>query len=417
MDVPRKDAGRKRLIRRIVWGSLIVITVPLISWGLKRLKPAAPTVEGATVWKDVVKRGPMRVDHRGLGTLVPEETLLIPATTNGRVDKRLVLAGTPIQPDTILFELSNPELQTDMLQAEYQLKSAEAHYTDLKVQLESHGLDQKAVAAQVNSDYNVAKLQADRDNELVKEGLIPDLTMKLSAVKAQELSTRTKIEEQRLASAQEGLEAQLAVQRVEIDRLRAMYQLKKSQVDALKVRSGIRGIMQQLLVEVGQQVTAGFALCKVTQPEKLKAELKIAETQAKDIQIGQNASIDTRNGIIPGKVSRIDPASINGTVTVDVKLIGALPTGARPDLSVDGSVEIENLADVVYVGRPVFGQPNSTITLFKMEPDGQHASRTKVTLGRASVNNIEIVDGLKVGDTVILSDMSAQDLHDRIRLN
>jgi HlyD family secretion protein len=417
MDVPRKDAGRKRLIRRIVWGSLIVITVPLISWGLKRLKPAAPTVEGATVWKDVVKRGPMRVDHRGLGTLVPEETLLVPATTNGRVDKRLVLAGTLIQPDTILFELSNPELQTDMLQAEYQLKSAEAHYTDLKVSLESHGLDQKALAAQVTSDYNVAKLQADRDNELVKEGLIPDLTMKLSAVKAQELSTRTKIEEQRLASAQEGLEAQLAVQRVEIDRLRAMYQLKKSQVDALKVRSGIRGIMQQLLVEVGQQVTAGFALCKVTQPEKLKAELKIAETQAKDIQIGQNASIDTRNGIIPGKVSRIDPASINGTVTVDVKLMGALPTGARPDLSVDGSVEIENLADVVYVGRPVFGQPNSTITLFKLEADGQHASRTKVTLGRASVNNIEIVDGLKVGDTVILSDMSAQDLHDRIRLN
>ncbi len=417
MDIPRQGAGRKRLIRRIIFGVIILAAVPLITWGLSRLKPAAPTVERATVWIDPVKRGPMKREVRGLGTLVPEETLLIPATTNGRVDHRLVLAGTPIQPDTVLFDLSNPELQTDTVQAEYALKSAEAKLTDLRVQLESHGLDQKAIAAQVTSDYNVAKLQAERDEALEKDGLIPALTMKLSTVKAQELSTRTKIEEQRLASAQEAVEAQLAAQRVDIERLRAMYQLKKSQVEALKVRAGTRGIMQQLLVEVGQQVTAGTALCKVTQPEKLKAELKIAETQAKDILIGQNAAIDTRNGIIPGKVSRIDPASINGTVTVDVKLMAALPAGARPDLSVDGTVELENLADVVYVGRPVFGQPNSTITLFKIEPDGQHASRTKVTLGRSSVNTIEVVEGLKVGDQVVLSDMSAQDAHERIRLN
>ena len=417
MDIPRKDASRKRLIRRIVYGAVVAITVPLITWGLNRLKPAAPTVERATVWLDTVKRGPMKREVRGLGTLVPEEILFIPAITDGRVERRLVLPGPEVSADTVLFELSNPELQTDMLQAEYALKSAEAHYTDLKVQLESHGLDQKATAAQVNSDYNQAKLAADRDNALNKEGLLSDLTVKLSEVKAQELATRTKLEEQRLASAQEGLEAQLAVQRVEIDRLRAMYELKKSQVSQLKVRAGTRGMMQELMVQVGQRVTAGTALCKVTQPEKLKAELKIAETQTKDIMIGQNASIDTRNGLIPGKVSRIDPASINGTVTVDVKLMAALPQGARPDLSVDGTIELENLADVVYVGRPVFGQPNSTITLFKLESDGQHASRTQVKLGRSSVNTIEIVEGLRVGDQVVLSDMSAQDAHDRIRLN
>jgi HlyD family secretion protein len=419
MDVPRKDAGRKRVIRRVVWIASIVIALAGITFAVSRLKPAAPSVEMATLWPDTVKRGPMRVDRRGLGTLVPEEKLVVPANTDGRVEKRLVLPGQDavVKPDTVLMILTSPELENSMVDAEYQLKTAEAMYDDLKVQLASKGLDQKATAATVNSDYKQAKLQADRDIELAKEGLLPDLQAKLSAVKSDELAQRTKLEEQRLAMADEAVKAQLAAQRAKIDQLRAMYELKKSQVAALKVRAGTNGIMTELLVEVGQRVVAGTALARITQPWKLKAELKIAETQAKDIAIGQDAQIDTRNGIIPGKVSRIDPSVINGTRTVDVRLTGALPPGAVPDLSVDGTIEVENLRDVVYVGRPVFGQPNSTITLFKIDPDGKGATRVPVKLGRTSVNSIEILDGLRVGDRVILSDMSAMDGHDRIRLN
>jgi len=419
MDVPRKDAGRKRVIRRVVWIVAIVIALAGITFAVSRLKPAAPSVEMATLWPDTVKRGPMRVDRRGLGTLVPEEKLVVPANTDGRVEKRLVLPGQDavVKPDTVLMILTSPELENSMVDAEYQLKTAEATYDDLKVQLASKGLDQKATAATVNSDYKQAKLQADRDTELAKEGLLPDLQAKLSAVKSEELEQRTKLEEQRLAMADEAVKAQLAAQRAKIDQLRAMYELKRSQVAALKVKAGTNGIMTELLVEVGQRVVAGTALARITQPWKLKAELKIAETQAKDIAIGQDAQIDTRNGIIPGKVSRIDPSVINGTRTVDVRLTAALPPGAVPDLSVDGTIEVENLSDVVYVGRPVFGQPNSTVTLFKIDPDSKGATRVPVKLGRTSVNSIEILDGLRVGDRVILSDMSAMDGHDRIRLN
>ena len=417
MDIPRKDAGRKRLIRRIVYITIVVIAVPLITWALSRLKPAAPSVEMATLWPDTVKRGPLKVERRGLGTLAPEEILFIPATTDGRVEKRLVQQGDRVKPETVLFVLTNPELENQMVDAEYQAKTAEATYDDLKVQLQSKGLDQKAAAATVNSDYKQAQLKADRDRELAKEGLIPDLDEKLSTVKAEELSQRTKLEAQRLAIADEAVKAQLAAQRAKIDQLRSMFMLKKSQVEALKIRAGIDGIITELLVQVGQRVPAGTALAKATQPWRLKAELKIAETQAKDILLGQDAQIDTRNGFIPGKVIRIDPSVINGTRTVDVRLIGALPSGAVPDLSVDGTIEIENLKDVVYVGRPVFGQPNSTVTLFKVDPDGKGAERTTVKLGRTSVNTIEVLDGLKVGDRVILSDMQAWDGHNRIRLN
>ncbi len=419
MDVPRKDAGRKRLIRRITLGAIVVITVPLITWALSRLKPAAPSVEMATLWPDTVKRGPMKREVRGLGTLVPEETLLVPANTDGRVERRLVLPGqdATVKPDTVLMVLTSPELENSMVDSEYQLKTAEATYTDLRMTLEKQGLDQKAAAATVNSDYKQAKLTADRDKELNKEGLIPDIQKELSTVKADELAQRAKLEQERLAFSKEQVQAQLAAQKAKIDQLRAMYELKKSQVEALKVKAGTNGIMTELLVQVGQRVTAGTPLAKITQPWKLKAELKIAETQAKDIAIGQDAQVDTRNGIIPGKVMRIDPSVINGTRTVDVRLVGALPPGAVPDLSVDGTIELENLSDVVYVGRPVFGQPNSTITLFKIDPDGKGAERSTVKLGRSSVNTIEVLDGLKVGDKVILSDMSAQDGHDRIRLN
>jgi HlyD family secretion protein len=419
MDVIRKDAGRKRVIRRIIYITVFVVALGGITFAVTRLKPAAPSVEMATLWPGTVKRGAMRVDRRGLGTLVPEEKLVVPAQTDGRVDKRLLLPGQDavVKPDTVLMILSSPELENAMVDAEYQLKTAEATYTDTQMTLEKQGLDQKAAAATVSSDYKQAKLTADRDQELAKEGLIPDLQEKLSAVKADELAQRTKIEEERLDFQKQQVQAELAAQRAKVDQLRAMYELKKSQVEALKVKAGTNGIMTELLVEVGQRVTAGTALARITQPWKLKAELKIAETQAKDIAIGQDAQIDTRNGIIPGKVSRIDPSVINGTRTVDVRLIGALPPGAVPDLSVDGTIEIENLSDVVYVERPVFGQPDTTTSLFKIDPDSKGATRVNVKLGRGSVTTIEVLDGLKVGDRVILSDMSAWDGHDRLRLN
>jgi HlyD family secretion protein len=419
MDVPRRDAKRKRLIRRVSYLSISLVFLVGITFVVTRLKPAAPSVEAATLWPGTVKRGPMKRDVHGLGTLVPEEKRVVPATTDGRVERRLLLPGQDavVKPDTVLIILNNPELENAMVDAEYQLKTAEATYTDTQMTLEKQGLDQEAAAATVSSDYEQAKLTADRDNELAKEGLIPDLQEKLSAVKARELAQRTKLEERRLAFQKRQVQAQLAAQRARIDQIRAMYELKKSQVEALKVKAGTNGIMTELLVDEGQRVTVGTALARITQPWKLKAELKISETQAKDIAIGQDAQIDTRNGIIPGKVARIDPSVINGTRTVDVRLIDALPPGAVPDLSVDGTIVLENLSDVVFVERPVFGQPNTTITLFKLDPDSKGASRVPVKLGRGSVTTIEVLDGLKVGDRVILSDMSAWDGRDRLRLN
>jgi HlyD family secretion protein len=318
---------------------------------------------------------------------------------------------------TPLIKLSNPQLTLDALDMQWQVKQAEANLANLKVTLESARLDQTAKAAQVQSDLVMSKLKYERDAELNKQGLTPDLTMQLSKATSDELGHRYEIEKKRLEINDDSIAAQLAAQQVQVEKLRAAYQLKKEQVEALTILAGATGVLQQLPVEEGQRVTPGTILAKVAQPQKLKAELKIAETQAKDIQIGLPASIDTRNGIIPGHVIRIDPAVLNGTVTVDVKLEGALPDGARPDLSVDGTVEIERLNDVVYVGRPVFGQANSTVSLFKIDPATKEATRVQVKLGKSSVNTIEILDGLKVGDQVILSDMSAWDAHNRIRLN
>jgi HlyD family secretion protein len=422
MDVPRKDAAKKRLIKRIIIGAVILAAIPAITIALGRLKPAAPGVELSTLWPDTVRRGPMVRDVRGLGTLVPEDTLLIPATTDGRIDKILIRPGTPVRPDSVILIMSNPELQTALLDAEYTLKAAQAAYTDLRVTLEKQALDLRATAAQVSSDYHTAKLKAERDDALVKEGLVAQVDAKISDVMAQELATRNEIEEKRLNINQESVEAQLAAQKVKLDQLAAEYELKKQQVEALKVRAGTEGMLQALPapVEEGQKVLAGTALGKVAQPWKLKAELKIAETQAKDVTIGQPAVIDTRNGLVKGTVSRIDPAVLNGTVTVDVKLEGteSLPRGVlRPDLSVDGTIELERLDDVVYMGRPVFGQAESTVSLFKIEPEGKYANRIQVKLGRASVNTIEVREGLKVGDRVILSDMSAWDNYERIKLN
>lgn len=419
MDIPRTGARRKKIIRGIVVGVVLLAAIPAVTIGLSRLKPAAPSVEMSTLWPDTVKRGPMLREVRGLGTLVPEDTLLIPATTDGRVERILIKPGTPVKTDSVIMILTSQELDTALLSAEYALKAAEADFANLRVTLEKNKIDMQATAAQVGADYNTAKLKADRDSALAKEGLFSDVDAKISVVTADELKGRFDLEQKRLAINSQSDDAQLAAQQVKVEQLRADFNLKKSQVDQLKVRAGVDGMLQQLPtpVEEGQKVTAGTPLAKVSQPSKLKAELKIAETQVKDIAIGQSAVVDTRNGLIDGHVSRIDPSILNGTVTVDVALKGPLPPAARPDLSVDGTIQLEKLDDVVFVGRPVFGQQDSTVQLFKVEPDGKYANKVKVGFGKSSVNTIEVKSGLQVGDKVILSDMSAYDSYDRIRLN
>ncbi|HEX2523342.1 MAG TPA: HlyD family efflux transporter periplasmic adaptor subunit [Terriglobia bacterium] len=417
MDIQRPSMARRRRIKRIVYSAAGLLLVLGISLGLSRLKPAAPSVEWSTVWPDTVKRGPMLRQVRGNGTLVPEEIRWIPALTEGRVERLRLLPGAPVRADTVLLDLSNPQLDLDLLDAQSQLKAGEAEYLDLQVSLESQRLDQQAAAAKVQAEYNQAKLQADRDEILAREGLTPDLTLKLSKVIAEELANRYEIEKKRLEIYAESIKAQLAVQKTKVEQYRALYELRKSQVDALHVKAGTDGVLQQLPVEVGESVAPGTNLARVAEPKRLKAALKIPETQAKDIMIGQPAVIDTRNGTIPGRVTRIDPASENGTVTVDVALAGELPKGARPDLSVDGTIELERLDDVLYVGRPVQAQQESLVTLFRVDPDRRGAVRVKVRFGRSSVNTIEVIEGLTVGDQVLLSDMSTWDAYDRIRLN
>lgn len=422
MDIPRKNARRKKAIRLATGIAVTVAVIGGVSYGLARLKPAAPPVELSTVWPDTVKRGTIPREVRGLGTLIPEDTMLITATTEARVERILIRPGTPVKADSIVMIMNSPELETALMGAEYAVKAGEADYANLKVTLEKEILDMQAMAAQVGADFNTARMQADRDASLAKENLLPAVDAKISEVKAQQLEGRYKLEQKRLSINNQAETARLQAQAVKVEQFRAEYNLKKRQVDQLKVRAGFDGMLQQLPlpllpVEEGQKVTAGTALGKVAVPTHLKAELKIPETQVKDIAIGQPALVDTRNGVIDGKVFRIDPSIINGTVTVDVRLIGALPASARPDLSVDGTITLEKLEDVIYVGRPVFGQENSTVQLFRIEPQGKYANKVKVTFGRSSVNNIEIKDGLKVGDRVILSDMSQYDAYDRIRLN
>ena len=428
MDIPRKDARKKKIVRLVV--TLLVVTGSgvAITIGLGKLKPAAPGVEMSTLWPDTVKRGPMLRDVHGLGTLVPVDTMLVTATTDGRVERIMIRPGTPVKADSTIMILSSPTLETALVNAEYALKAAEADYQNLQVTLQKALLDMKSTVATVQADYNTAKLQADRDRALAKENLLPEVDAKISEVKAQQLADRLKLEQERLQTHAQAEAAQLAAQKVKVEQCRADYNLRKSEEDQLKVRAGFDGTLQALPppmvpVEEGQKVAAGQPLGKIAQPSHLKAELKIAETQVKDIAIGQPAVIDTRlagggsNGLIEGKVARIDPSILNGTVTVDVALSGKLPLGARPDLSVDGTIQLEKLDDVLYVGRPVFGQQDATVQLFKLDADGKYASKVKVTFGRSAVNTIEVKEGLKVGDRVILSDMSQYDNYDRIKLN
>jgi HlyD family secretion protein len=417
MDVPRKSAKNKKRIRKILYSLTAVVAVALITVGVSRLKPADPSAPDGTLFKDTVKRGTMLRQVRGLGTLVPEEIRYIPAISQGRVEKRLVQQGDHVQAGSILIELSNPEIQQAFFDAESQYRAAEANLNTLKAQMGKQILDQTSTLAQVSSDYKKAKMQSEVFEDLGKKGLKSSLEVKLQEMAASDLEQRQKIEEQRLTASRDEVKARLAAEDERVRQLKDAVQLKRSQLDALKVRAGIDGVLQTVEVQVGQQVTVGQNLARVANPMRLKAELKIAETQAKDIQLGQEVSIDTRNGVIPGKVIRIDPSVQNGTRTVDASLNGELPKGAVADLSVDGTIQLERLDNILYVSRPVHGQENSTVGLFKVEPDRTAASRVQVKLGRSSVNTIEVLDGLKEGDLVILSDTSQWDNADRIRLN
>jgi HlyD family secretion protein len=416
MDVPRPHVARQKRKRRLIIAAASVLGIILITVVVSRLKPAAMSVDRAAVWVDTVKRGPMLRQVRGLGTLVPEDIRWIAAAKDGRVEKIVVRPGAHVEPDTLLVELSSPDLQQAARDAELKEKAAEAELTTLRATLQRELLNQESTSAQVHSEFQQARMEAETNDSLKKNGLIADLEYKTSIIKRDELANRDAIEEKRLAFARDSIEPQLAAKQAEVEQLKASAEMRMNEVENLHVRAGMTGVLQQLPVEVGQRVTPGTNIARVADPTKLKAQIKIAETQAKDIQINQPASIDTRNGIISGHVIRVDPAVEQGTVTVDVALDGALPKGARPDLSVDGTIELERLDNVLYVGRPAFAQDGATVGVFKLASNGE-AVRMPVHFGRSSVNTIEILDGLKEGDQVILSDTSAYDSHDRIRLN
>jgi HlyD family secretion protein len=412
---PATVAKRKKIKRAIMATSGLVVII-LITIGVSRLKPAAPSVDRAAVWVDTVERGPMLRLVRGSGTLVPEDIRWINTTTQGRVDRILLRPGASVTPGTVILELSNPELQQSVKEAELALQSALAAYENRKAELERGLLEQQSELASIETQYNNSVMNLEAQEALLKDGLVSTIQVKQIRSQTADLANRLAISKKQLENTQNGLKSQLAPQEAEVAQRRAQYQLRLQQLDDLKVKAGMTGVLSQVPVEVGAQVGPGTNLARVADPTRLKAEVRIAETQTKDIRIGQVAEVDTRNGIIPGRVIRIDPASEGGTVGVDIALEGELPPGARPDLSVDGTITLEKLPDVIKVGRPAFGQENSTVMLFKLDGNGE-AHRVKVQLGRTSVNEIEILEGLQPGDEVILSDMSAQDAYDRIRLN
>jgi HlyD family secretion protein len=419
MDISRPDLKVKKR-RRQAWmiGAGIVV-LAAVTFLVMRLKPAAPSVDRSIVWTDTVKRGPMVVQVRGLGTLVPREDAIrqIPAQTEATVVRIRTLPGTVVTPDTVLLDLSDPTLSQGAIDAELSLKEAQADLNNIQVKVQSDLMAQKSAAATVNADYSQAQRQAKTDKALYGLGVISGLVYNASQGKADELSTRNKLEEQTVDINEKAIQSQLAVQQAKVAQAQAIYALKKQQLDSLSVRAGISGVLTDLPMAVGQHVAIGTMVAQVVQPNQLKAQLRIPETQVKDIQLGQPASIDTHNGVAEGTVSRIDPAVQNGTVTVDVKLVGALPDGARKDLSVDGVIDLDRLSNVLYVGRPAFGNPNSTISLFRLDQDSKGAVRVPVKVGQASVNAIQVQQGLHEGDQVILSDMSRYDTTDRIRLD
>jgi HlyD family secretion protein len=418
MDIARPEFKERKRKRQIAVGALIAVVVTAMTIVVYRLRPAAPTVERGTVWTDSVKRGSMLRQVRGIGSLVPsqESVLQIPAETEATVVRIRMLPGSQVKADTVLMEMSNPQVEQAAVDADLQWKQAQAEYQSQRAKLESDLMNQKAGAATVKADYSQAKLQSDTDKALYDLGVISGMAYKNSKGKSDEMTIRNDLEDQRLTTAQKAIEAQLAEQQAKVEQMHVLAELKQKQLDALKVKAKIEGVLVELALHVGEHVLPGAMLAKVVQPNHLMAALKVAETQARDVQIGEPATVDTHNGVIAGTVMRVDPAVQNGTVTVDVKLTGEIPKGARPDLSVDGTIDLERLDNVLYVGRPAFGQENSTISLFKLDGDGRDAIRVPVKVGRASVNSIQVIDGLREGDTVVLSDMTRWDNTDRIRL-
>ncbi len=416
MDIPRPSQARRRRIQRLSIGVATVIALASITAGLSRLRPAPPAVERATMWIDTVKRGEMLRQVRGVGTLVPEEIRWIPAISEGRVERIVLQAGTLVRSDSVILELSNPELVQVVQDADSQAKVANAQLTELRVRLASQQLDQRAVLARVESQHNQARLKADASEQLARQGLVPAIDLKIAQDNEREAAEQLRIERERKASIKETVDAQLAAKALECDQRVAFARLKRSQLDALRVRAGLTGVLQLVPVEVGQRVLPGTNLARIAEPSRLKAVVKVPETLARDVQLGQKALVDTRNGEVAGHVARVDPAAREGTVTVDIALDAVLPEGARPDLTVDGTIELERLANAVYVGRPAQGQPETQVGLFRLEPGGKDAVRVRVRLGRASVSSIEVVEGLAPGDQVILSDTSSWNTFDRIRL-
>ena len=414
MDIARPDRTRERSRRRVVYAIAASAAVGAATLGFAHLKPAAPVVDRSLVVIETVKRGPMVRQVRGSGTLVPVDINWIAATTDARVARIVVRPGTPVTRDTVILELAEPAQVQRTLDARYLLQAGEADFVSLRNRLHSQELDDQASAARLKAEYEQARLRANADEELVAKGVLPELTRRLSRNAADELENRYRLESERLRSNATSMASEIAAQRAKVEQLRAQTRLQEEQLASLQVRAGIDGVLQQVNVEVGQRVAAGSILAKVVQPRQLMAQLRIPETQARDIALGQTAAIDTRNGIIAGRVMRIDPASQNATVTVDVGLAGVLPRGARPDLTVDGAIELERISDVLHVARPVNAQENTNGTVFRIEGGG--AVRVHVRFGRSSVTTIEIVNGLKDGDRIITSDMSAWEETDRVQL-
>jgi HlyD family secretion protein len=417
MDIQRPSQAKAKLRKRIVMGALGVIVLTGVTVFLARLKPAVPTIDRSLVWVDTVKRGPMVRQVHGPGTLLPVDIRWIAARTQGRVERIVLLPGATVEPDSVILLLNNPDVSQSAIDTASQLKAGEAEFANLKVQTERDVLQSESDAASAKANFEQSRLRAQVNDQLFKEGLVSELELRLSKVTAEQAETLNTIAQKRFVSAKDSVPSQLAVKEAEVARLHDQARLKLAEADALSVRAGMHGILQVVPVEVGAQVQPGANLARVADPSKLKAEIQVPETQAKDVLIGQDAEIDTRNGVVTGKVSRVAPSVQNGTVTVEIALPGELPKGSRPDLSVDGIVELERLADVVFVGRPAFGQEHATANIFRLEADGVHAVRTQVQLGRSSVNTIEILKGLSPGDQVILSDMSQWDSNERVKLN
>jgi multidrug resistance efflux pump len=399
-----------------MYGGLTLLAIVMTTLGLRSLKPAAPRVERSAVWIDSVQRGPLVIEVRGPGTLVPERIRYISAVTAGRVEQRLAQPGQPVSPGTVLLELSNPDVQLQALESERQLSVAQADRVNLKATLESQRLNQEASVAAAKAAYLDAKRNAEASQELASKNLISRMDASRARDHVEELETRYQVEQQRLEVVSQAADSQLALQQAQVDRLRAVTEFQRGRIRSMVVKAGTSGILQELPLEVGQWAQPGASLARVVEPSRLKAVLRIPETQAKDVTLGQPATIDTRNGLIQGKVVRIDPAVLNGTVSVDVSLEGELPRGARPDLSVDGTIQVERLDNVLHVGRPAYGQANSTVGLFKLVEGGTAARRTSVRLGRTSVNSVEVLGGLQAGDKVVISDMSRWDGFDRVKV-